>query len=50
MVASWQITPSFRTSTKVDNLLADTYIAARRPSGVRPGMERTAYLGITLRL
>ncbi len=50
MVASWQITPSFRTYFKVDNLLDDTYIAARRPAGVRPGMERTAYLGITLRL
>ena len=50
VVASWQITPSFRTYFKVDNLLNDTYIAARRPAGVRPGLERTAYLGITLRL
>ena len=50
MVASWQITPSFRTYFKVDNLLDDTYIAARRPAGVRPGLGRTAYLGITFRL
>ncbi len=50
MVASWQITPSFRTYFKVDNLLDETYIAARRPAGVRPGLERTAYLGITFRL
>ncbi len=49
-IASWQITPSFRTYFKVDNLLNDTYIAARRPAGVRPGLERTAYLGITFKL
>ena len=50
LVASWQISPSFRTYFKVDNLLDDTYIAARRPAGVRPGLERTAYLGFTFRL
>jgi len=47
ILASWQISPSFRTYFKVDNLLNDTYIAARRPAGVRPGLSRTAYLGIT---
>ena len=46
MLASWQMSPSFRSYFKVDNLLNDTYIAARRPAGVRPGLERTAYLGI----
>ena len=50
MLASWQITPRFRSYFKVDNLLNDTYIAARRPAGVRPGLERTAYLGITFSL
>ncbi len=50
MLASWQITPRFRSYFKVDNLLNDTYIAARRPAGVRPGLERTAYLGITFTL
>jgi Fe(3+) dicitrate transport protein len=50
MLASWQITPRFRTYFKVDNLLDETYIAARRPAGVRPGLERTAYLGITFTL
>ena len=49
-MASWQITPLFRTYFKVDNLLDDTYIAARRPAGVRPGLGRTAYLGVTFRL
>jgi len=47
LLASWQINRSFRTYIKVDNLLNDTYIAARRPAGVRPGLERTAYLGVT---
>jgi Fe(3+) dicitrate transport protein len=46
MLASWQISPSFRSYFKVDNLLNDRYVAARRPAGVRPGLERTAYLGI----
>jgi Fe(3+) dicitrate transport protein len=50
MLASWQITPAFRTYFKVDNLLDDTYIAARRPAGVRPGLERSAYIGLTLML
>jgi Fe(3+) dicitrate transport protein len=50
MLASWQIRPSFRTYFKVDNLLNDTYIAARRPAGVRPGLERTAYLGVAFAL
>ncbi len=48
-LASWQISPKFRTYFKVDNLLNDTYVAARRPAGVRPGLERTAYLGMTLK-
>jgi Fe(3+) dicitrate transport protein len=47
VLASWRINHSFRTYFKVDNLLNDTYIAARRPAGVRPGLGRTAYLGIT---
>jgi Fe(3+) dicitrate transport protein len=50
MVASWQITPRFRSYIKVDNLTDDTYVAARRPAGVRPGLERTGYVGITFSL
>ena len=50
LLASWQISPSFRSYIKVDNLLDDIYIAARRPAGVRPGLGRTAYLGVTFRL
>lgn len=50
LVASWNFDSHLSTYIKVDNLLDETYIAARRPSGVRPGLPRTAYFGITYRL
>ena len=50
MVASWQFTERLASYLKVDNLLDETYIAARRPAGVRPGLPRTAYVGLTYRL
>ena len=50
MVAAWQFTPQLSTYVKVDNLFDETYVAARRPAGVRPGLPRTAYLGLTYRL
>jgi len=49
-MASFSLTENLATYVKVDNLLDETYIAARRPAGVRPGLPRTAYLGITYRL
>ena len=49
-VASFSLTENLATYVKIDNLLDATYIAARRPAGVRPGLPRTAYLGITYRL
>ena len=49
-LASWQVTPKLSTYIKVDNLLDETYVAARRPAGLRPGLPRTAYLGLTYRL
>ncbi|MFQ6006474.1 MAG: TonB-dependent receptor family protein [Woeseia sp.] len=50
LLASWQLTPSIRSYFQVENLLDQTYIAARRPAGARPGLGRTAYLGVTLTL
>lgn len=50
MIASWQLSPRLGSYVKVDNLLDETYIAARRPAGVRPGLPRTAYLGLTFTL
>jgi Fe(3+) dicitrate transport protein len=49
-IATWNFTESLSTYIKVDNLLDETYIAARRPAGVRPGLPRTAYIGLTFRL
>ena len=50
MVAAYNVTEKLSTYVKVDNLLDETYVAARRPAGVRPGLPRTAYLGLTYRL
>ena len=49
-IATWNLTESLSTYFKVDNLFDETYIAARRPAGVRPGLPRTAYVGLTFRL
>ena len=49
-IARWRFTESLSSYIKVDNLLDETYIAARRPAGLRPGLERTAYLGLTFTL
>ena len=50
LMASWQFSENFSTYVKVDNLFDKTYEAARRPAGLRPGLPRTAYLGVTYRL
>ena len=50
MVAAYNVTEKLSTYVKVDNLLDETYVAARRPAGVRPGLPRTAYVGLTYRL
>jgi Fe(3+) dicitrate transport protein len=49
-IATWQFTESLSTYVKIDNLLDETYIAARRPAGLRPGLPRTAYIGLTFQL
>ncbi|MFQ5609658.1 MAG: TonB-dependent receptor domain-containing protein, partial [Woeseiaceae bacterium] len=45
--ASWRFTDDFAAYVKVDNLFDETYIAARRPAGARPGLPRTGYIGVT---
>ena len=50
LVAGWRISPTLRTYIKIDNLFDETYVASRRPAGVRPGLERTAYVGLALAL
>lgn len=49
-MARWNWSESISSYIKVDNLFDETYIASRRPAGVRPGLERTAYVGLTLNL
>jgi Fe(3+) dicitrate transport protein len=49
-IARWNVSDSVATYVKVDNLFDEVYVASRRPAGLRPGLERTAYLGVTLRL
>jgi len=50
LTAAWDFSENLSTYIKVDNLFDETYIAARRPSGARPGLPRAAYLGLTYRL
>jgi Fe(3+) dicitrate transport protein len=49
-IARWRFTESLSSYLKVDNLFDKTYVAAKRPAGLRPGLERTAYLGLTFSL
>ncbi len=50
LMARWNWSDSISTYVKVDNLFDEVYVASRRPAGVRPGLERTAYVGVTLEL
>ena len=50
LVARWSFSDSLSTYVKVDNLFDETYVAARRPAGARPGLERTAYVGVSFGL
>ena len=50
LIAGWRFTAKLSTYVKVDNLFDESYIAARRPAGARPGLPRTVYLGLTYRL
>ncbi len=50
MVARWKVSDRLSSYIKVDNLLDESYAAARRPAGLRPGLPRMAYIGLTYRL
>jgi Fe(3+) dicitrate transport protein len=49
-ISRWNWSDSWSSYVKVDNLFDEVYIVSRRPAGVRPGLERTAYLGLTFTL
>ncbi|MDQ3494205.1 MAG: TonB-dependent receptor [Pseudomonadota bacterium] len=46
LAARWRIAGNLELLGKVENLLDETYLAARRPSGARPGRPRTALVGL----
>jgi len=49
-VARWRFSESLDVYAKVDNLFDEVYEVARRPAGLRPGLDRTAYVGVNYRL
>ncbi len=49
-IANYKVSDSVNAYLKIDNLLDNTYVAARRPAGLRPGMERQVSVGINIQL
>ena len=50
LAAAWHATRWLDVVLRVDNLLDEEYIVARRPAGARPGRDRTAVLGLRMRM
>ncbi len=50
LVGRYRLSETLTGYVKVDNLFDETYVAARRPAGLRPGLERMAWLGLTFSL
>lgn len=48
--AQYRLNPNVALFGKIDNLLDEVYVTARRPSGARPGLPRTAYVGVQVEL
>ena len=49
-MARWNFSERLSTYVKVDNLFDEVYEVARRPAGLRPGLDRTAYVGLSYTL
>lgn len=49
LAGSWRIAGGLELLGKVENLFDETYLAARRPHGARPGRPRTAFFGVRYR-
>ena len=48
--AGWNIAPDTRLFLSIQNLTDEVYIAARRPSGLRPGLPRMISMGLEVNL
>lgn len=48
--AAWRIAPSTEVYLRVDNVFDETYLAARRPAGLRPGQSQTVMVGFRIAL
>ncbi len=46
--ADFRVFEDLRISARVRNLLDDTYVVARRPAGLRPGLPRTFEISLHL--
>jgi len=44
----YQLTPGTELYARVDNVFDETYLAARRPAGLRPGQPRTVMVGLRI--
>jgi len=46
LAASWRVAGDLELMARVENLFDETYLAARRPSGARPGRPQAAFVGV----
>ena len=46
LAVGFQVTERFELYGRVENLSDETYVTARRPAGLRPGLPRTTVLGL----
>ena len=49
-IANYKVNENVSAYVKIDNLLDEVYLAARRPAGIRPGMDRQISVGINIQL
>lgn len=49
LAAGYRLTDQAELFARVENLTDETWIASRRPAGVRPGMPRQSYLGVRVK-
>lgn len=49
LAASWRVAGDLELIARVENLLDEDYLAARRPNGARPGRPRAAFAGLRFR-